>query len=45
MNEMTMPYEVMTRMKDAKFSLYGVFAEGTYTVTQREASHRWSTPR
>ena len=32
MNEATMPYDTKARVKDAAFSQYGVFAEGTYTV-------------
>jgi len=34
MNETTMPYEAKARTNDAKFSQYGAFSEGTYTVAQ-----------
>jgi iron complex outermembrane receptor protein len=30
-NEPTMPYEAMSRMKDARFTQYGIFAEATWT--------------
>ena len=32
MNESAMPYEAMSRAKDARFTQYGIFAEATWTL-------------